>query len=100
LLSARSNSAVTAATAIGTGIGADVNDIEAMIRGAVVAVRSRQSHGDTLPPPEHVPARPGDLRSNLVDATRAGEVLGWRPTVALAEGLSLTAEWFAARDRA
>jgi UDP-glucose 4-epimerase len=85
---------------IGTGIGADVNELEAMIRGAVAAVRSRQSYGDTLPPPEHGPARPGDLRSNLVDATRAGELLGWRPTVALAEGLSLTAEWFAARDRA
>ena len=85
---------------IGTGIGADVNDLEAMIRSAVAAVCSRHGRNATLPPPEHGPARPGDLRSNLVDATRAGEVLGWQPTVALAEGLSQTAEWFAARDRA
>ncbi|MFM8709286.1 MAG: hypothetical protein ACKOHK_14700, partial [Planctomycetia bacterium] len=50
----------------------------------------------SLPEPEHGPARAGDLRSNLVDATLAGRVLGWRPAVAIDEGLALTAEWFAA----
>ena len=43
------------------------------------------------------PARPGDLRSNLVDAARAAEILGWTPQVPLAEGLALTAAWFADR---
>ena len=85
---------------IGTGIGADVNDLESMIRVAVAAALARRGRDGTLPSPEHGPARPGDLRSNLVDSTRAGEVLGWRPTVGLAEGLALTAEWFAARERA
>jgi UDP-glucose 4-epimerase len=85
---------------IGTGIGADVNQLEAMIRGAVAVQLSREGLDGTLPPPEHGPARPGDLRSNLVDATRAGKVLGWQPTVGLAEGLALTAEWFAVRERA
>jgi UDP-glucose 4-epimerase len=33
------------------------------------------------------------MRSS-VDPTRAGEVLGWRPTVALAEGLQRTVDWF------
>jgi UDP-glucose 4-epimerase len=50
-----------------------------------------------LPAPVHGPARPGDLRSNLVDAARAGQVLSWRPTVSLAEGLARTAAWFAER---
>jgi len=43
----------------------------------------------------HGPARAGDLRSNLVDASLAGRVLSWRPTVTLAEGLAKTAAWFA-----
>jgi nucleoside-diphosphate-sugar epimerase len=35
-----------------------------------------------------------------VDAALASRVLSWRPTVTLAEGLALTAEWFAtAEDR-
>jgi len=80
---------------IGTGIGTDVNQLESMIRSAVGTARSRLGRTATLPPPEHGPARPGDLRSNLVDATLAGRVLGWRPTVSLDEGLALTADWFA-----
>ena len=82
---------------IGTGLGADVNDLEAMIRTAVGDALTRRGRGVTLPPPEHGPARPGDLRSNLVDARRAGELLGWKPTIALDAGLALTAEWFAAQ---
>jgi len=82
---------------VGTGIGADVNEIEVMIRRAVAAAITRRGRAGTLPPPEHGPARPGDLRSNLVDAALAAEVLGWRPEVPLDEGLARTAEWFAAR---
>jgi len=82
---------------VGTGIGADVNEIEVMIRRAVAAAITRRGWAGALPPPEHGPARPGDLRSNLVDAALAAEVLGWRPEVPLDEGLARTAEWFAAR---
>jgi len=81
---------------VGTGIGTDVNELEALVRRAVAAARPG---GPPLPEPQHGPARAGDLRSNLVDAARAGRVLDWRPTVPLAEGLALTAEWFAARTR-
>jgi UDP-glucose 4-epimerase len=49
----------------------------------------------SLPLPEHGPARPGDLRSNMVDPALAATVLGWRPEVALADGLARTARWFA-----
>jgi UDP-glucose 4-epimerase len=82
---------------IGTGSGTDVNELEAKIRSAVAAALARRGRVAPLPEPEHGPARAGDLRSNLVDATLAGRVLGWRPAVALDEGLSATAEWFATR---
>jgi UDP-glucose 4-epimerase len=80
---------------IGTGIGTDVVELEALIREAVAA--TGRSHPAPLPAPLHGPARPGDLRSNLVDASLAGRLLGWRPTVPLAEGITLTADWFAKR---
>ena len=82
---------------IGTGVGTDVNGVEAMVREAMGTVLAARGRGAPLPPPVHGPARPGDLRSNLVDAGLAGRVLGWRPTVALPEGLSRTAAWFADR---
>jgi UDP-glucose 4-epimerase len=52
-----------------------------------------------LPAPRHGPARPGDLRSNLVDAALAGRVLSWRPSIRLREGIAETVGWFA-RQRA
>ena len=81
---------------IGTALGTDVNALEELIRAAVASVLARTGRGAVLPLPEHGPSRPGDLRSNLVDATLAGRVLGWKPTVGLSAGLSLTAKWFAA----
>jgi len=82
---------------IGTGVGTDVNELEAALRGTIGGLLERAGRSRALPAPQHGPARPGDLRSNLVDATRAGEVLSWRPTVSLDAGLARTAEWFAAR---
>lgn len=81
---------------VGTGVGTDVNELEARIRRAVETAVGRRSGALRLPPPEYAPARAGDLRSNLVDASRAGGVLGWRPEVGLEAGLERTAEWFAA----
>jgi len=80
---------------IGTGIGTDVVELEALIRESVAATGAARP--GPLPVPLHGPARPGDLRSNLVDAALAGRVLGWKPTVPLAEGIALTADWFAKR---
>lgn len=84
---------------IGTGIGTDVNELETLIRAAVATTLARHGHSATLPQPLHGPARPGDLRSNLVDAALAGQVLGWRPTVSLTEGIAKTAEWFAEQTK-
>jgi UDP-glucose 4-epimerase len=82
---------------IGTGIGTDVNELEAQLRQALAHVLATRGRTAALPAPRHGPARPGDLRSNLVDATRARELLGWTPTVSFADGLARTATWFAGR---
>jgi len=83
---------------IGTGIGTDVVELETLIRPAVAAAAAAHGRSVPSPQPRHGPARPGDLRSNLVAAGRAKEVLGWEPTVSLAAGIPLTAAWFAERD--
>jgi UDP-glucose 4-epimerase len=79
---------------IGTGIGTDVNELEARIRTAVAAAAARRGRTIRPPQPGYGPARAGDLRSNLVDAAQAGIVLGWRPELSLAAGLDQTVEWF------
>jgi len=83
---------------IGTGIGTDVNQLEAALRATMEATLAGRGPASPLPLPAHGPARPGDLRSNLVAAGRAAEVLAWRPTLNLSEGLAQTASWFAASD--
>jgi len=82
---------------IGTGVGTDVNQLEAVVRAEVERVLAGRGRSGRLPEPVHGPARPGDLRSNLVSAARAADVLGWRPTVAFPEGVARTVAWFAER---
>ena len=79
---------------IGTGIGTDVNQLEGLLREKMAEVLAAAGQPAALPPPEHGPARAGDLRSNLVAAERAAEVLAWRPTTVLDAGLAATARWF------
>lgn len=79
---------------IGTGIGTDVNELEAALRTAVGRADGRGA-SVSLPRPTYGPPRPGDLRSSLVDASRARAVLGWQPEVGLAAGLDRTVAWFA-----
>ena len=69
---------------VGTGIETDVNRLYALLAGAAGTDR----------PAKHAPAKPGEQMRSSVDPTRAGEVLGWRPTVALEEGLRRTVDWF------
>ncbi len=80
---------------IGTGLGTDVNELEAMLRGAMQTDLAGRGRPATLPLPEHGPARPGDLRSNMVDPGLAASLIAWRPEVTLADGLARTAAWFA-----
>jgi UDP-glucose 4-epimerase len=48
----------------------------------------------------HAAARPGEQLRSAVHIGRAARTLGWRPAVALSEGLQRTFEWFAARRNA
>ncbi|MFM8891493.1 MAG: UDP-glucose 4-epimerase, partial [Planctomycetia bacterium] len=75
----------------------DVNTLEAGIRRAVAAASGGRS--ETPPEPTRGPARPGDLRSTMVDPGLARAILGWQPTMPLAAGLAETVDWFAARVR-
>jgi UDP-glucose 4-epimerase len=42
----------------------------------------------------HEPARPGDVRRLVCDASRSCKLLGFRPTVTLEQGLSRLREWY------
>ena len=69
---------------VGTGIETDVNRLYALLARAAGIDR----------PAKHAPAKPGEQMRSSVDPTRAAVVLGWRPTVALEDGLRRTIDWF------
>jgi UDP-glucose 4-epimerase len=66
---------------IGTGVETSVLDLVAMLRELSGAERFE---------PRFAPARLGELPRSALDVTRAREVLGWKPTVAVREGLRVT----------
>jgi len=68
---------------LGTGVGVSVNDIVRQIN-ALLGTRIE---------PIHEPPRPGEVQRIYLDATRAGNVLGWVPTIGFEEGLRRTIEW-------
>jgi UDP-glucose 4-epimerase len=47
-------------------------------------------HGPDAPEPEFAPARLGEVERSCLDATRARELLGWRSSTPIDEGLGLT----------
>jgi UDP-glucose 4-epimerase len=71
---------------VGTGIETDVNRVYALLARAAGVER----------PAQHAPAKPGEQMRSSVDPARAAKVLGWRPAVALDEGLGRTVDWFRA----
>jgi UDP-glucose 4-epimerase len=72
---------------IGTGVETDVNRLYALLaRAAGSTAAARQGE-----------AKPGEQLRSSVDPRRAAELLGWRPTVGLEEGLRTTVEWFRSR---
>lgn len=86
-----------AAYNVGTGIGTDVNELAAMVGAASKAVLKQRGRPDAVPTPDYGPARAGDLRSSLIDASLAGRELGWQPQVEISSGLTQTVDWFADR---
>jgi UDP-glucose 4-epimerase len=79
---------------IGTGTPTDVNQLTERIRSLVVARHRAKGRSLDVPAPVHGPARAGDLRSNLVDASAAKSAMGWEPSVDLEKGLERTVAWF------
>jgi len=69
---------------IGTGVEKTVNDIYRELA---------QLTGVTVPA-EHGPARPGEQRRSVLDATRAKKLLGWSAATPFGEGLRQTVAWF------
>lgn len=45
---------------------------------------------------EHAPAHPADVKSTWASIGKAAKLLGWRPQVALAEGIARAADWYEA----
>jgi UDP-glucose 4-epimerase len=68
---------------VGTGTQTTVNEVHAMIAAAVGGA----------PPPRYAAPRGGEVRAIALDNSRCRDRLGWRPTVALAEGIARTMAW-------
>ena len=75
---------------IGTGVATTVVDL----------ARSLNRAAGSDVPVEHAPARPGEQQRSVVKIERAAKLLGWRPEVALDQGIVETFRWFAARHAA
>ena len=69
---------------LGTGEGVSINRLAAELAGIT---------GSRLVP-DHAPEIKGETRRITLDCAKAGDQLGWRPAVALADGLTRTVEYF------
>jgi len=72
---------------VGTGVETDVLGLYRHLAAAAGVERA----------PEHAPARPGEQQRSCIDPALAGRALGWRPEVAIADGLARTFDWFRTR---
>jgi UDP-glucose 4-epimerase len=72
---------------VGTGVETDVVQLYGHLARAAGVSR----------PAEHAPARLGEQKRSCIDPFAAAGAIGWRPEVALADGLARTLEWFRAR---
>lgn len=86
---ARANLMATAGTGdgtvhIATGLETTVNELHGTIARLT-------GYGES---PRYGPPREGEVYRMALDGTEARRILGWEPSVALAEGLQRTVEWF------
>ncbi|MFL5576525.1 MAG: NAD-dependent epimerase/dehydratase family protein [Gemmatimonadaceae bacterium] len=72
---------------VGTGVATTVVDLARAL--------NRAAGADV--PVEHAPARPGEQQRSVVRIDKAASLLGWRPEVALQQGVAETFNWFAER---
>jgi UDP-glucose 4-epimerase len=71
-------------------VGTGVETSTAQMHSAIAAAAGKPDE------PEFHPPRLGDLKRSQLDISRARDVLGWTPKVALAEGVTRTVEFFRA----
>ena len=88
LLAAEAKEANGAVLNIATGRATSVNQLAEVIGKLLERSVEREQH----------PARAGDVRDSWADIARAGEVLGWEPSVSLEAGLQRAAEDFLSRS--
>lgn len=69
---------------IGTGVETDVNTVFKALR-EFTGAKCKKVHGE---------AKPGEQRRSVISSSKIEQELGWRPRVAVAEGMRLTCEWF------
>lgn len=69
---------------IGTGRETDVVTVHSLLAAACAYTE----------PPEFGPGKPGEQRRSCLDVTRAERVLGWKPQIALEDGLRRTVDYF------
>jgi dTDP-L-rhamnose 4-epimerase len=69
---------------IGSGIGTSVREVAALLSDALGKPRNLQVTGEY---------RLGDIRHNVADITRMGDILGFRPQIDLATGIGRFARW-------
>lgn len=74
---------------IGTGVETDLNRLYALLAEAA---------GSNLKA-TYAPGKPGEQRRSCIDAGLARKVLGWEPSVQIAEGLRKTVEFFRAKAK-
>jgi UDP-glucose 4-epimerase len=68
---------------IGSGVGQSLNEILHEIEALLGRPLKRS----------YLPARAFDVPASVLDISKAAEILGWRPQLSFAEGLSRTARW-------
>jgi UDP-glucose 4-epimerase len=69
---------------VGTGVETDINQIFAILR------RLADSDQEEL----HGPPLPGEQRRSVVDPSKIGKVMGWKPRMSLEDGLRETVRFF------
>ena len=74
---------------IGTGRGVDVNELYKVI-AETAGFKGKAAHG---------PARPGDIRKNILGAAEAKKALKWEPETCMEEGIKETLEYFKKQEK-
>lgn len=75
---------------IGTEAKTSLSRLYEIISSIVTAKKGREDP----PPPRHDPPRAGDIQHSLADISRALEVLGYKPSIGIEEGLTRTVQYF------